>query len=138
MITLNYLWCYYYVTTLLSAIVPPENSVLIHDHAAQFNLNYIAYGIKCIKTTVKAPNINAFAELFIGSVRREALDYYLLISEKQIMRILQEYIDYYNSKRPHQGIDKSVPMGYKAQLHGRVQKLPILDGLCNHYMRSVA
>ena len=40
--------------------------------------------------------MNAFAECFIGSVRREVLDYYLLISKKQIMRILQEYIDYYN------------------------------------------
>jgi transposase InsO family protein len=111
---------------------------MIHDHAAQFNLNYIAYGIKGIKTSVKAPNMNALAERFIGSVRREALDYYLLISEKQIMRILQEYIDYYNSKRPHQGIDQRVPMGYKPQLHGRVQKFPILDGLCNHYVRSAA
>ena len=57
--------------------------------------------------------MNALAERFIGSVRREALDYYLLISEKQIMSILHEYIDYYNSKRPHQGIDQRVPMGYK-------------------------
>jgi transposase InsO family protein len=111
---------------------------MIHDHAAQFNLNYIAYGIKGIKTSVKAPNMNALAERFIGSVRREALDYYLLISEKQIMRILQEYIDYYNSKRLHQVIDQRVPMGYKPQLHGRVQKFPILDGLCNHYVRSAA
>ena len=50
-------------------VVPPENSVLIHDHAAQFNLNYIAYGIKGIKTSVKAPNMNTFAERFNGSVR---------------------------------------------------------------------
>lgn len=111
---------------------------MIHDHAAQFNLNYIAYGIKGIKTSVKGPNMNALAERFVGSVRREALDYYLLISEKQVVNILHEYIDYYNSKRPHQGIEQRVPMGYKPQLHGRVQKLPILGGLCNHYVRSAA
>jgi len=111
---------------------------MIHDHAAQFNLNNIAYGIEGIKTSVRAPNMNALAERFIGSVRREALDYYLLIIEKQVMRILQEYIDYYNSKRPHQGIDQMVPMGYRPQLHGRVRKFPILDGLCNHYVRSAA
>ncbi len=111
---------------------------MIHDHAAQFNLNYIAYGIKGIKTSVKAPNMNALAERFIGSVRREALNYYLLISEKQIMRILQEYLDYYNSKRPHQGIDQRVPKGYHPQLHGKVLKFPILGGLCNHYVRSAA
>ena len=79
--------------------------------------------------------MNALAERFVGSVRREALDYYLLISEKQIMRLL---IEYYNSKLPHQGIDQKVPKGYNPQLHGKVLKFPILGGLCNHYWRSVA
>jgi len=111
---------------------------MIHDQAAQFNLNYIDYGIKGIKTSVKTPNMNALAERFIGSVRRESLDYYLLINEKQIKRILHEYINYYNSKRPHQGIDQRIPNGYKSQLHGKVQKSPILSGLCNHYYRSAA
>jgi transposase InsO family protein len=82
--------------------------------------------------------MNALAERFVGSVRREALDYYLLISEKQIVNILHEYIDYYNSKRPHQGIEQRVPLGYKPQFNGRVRKLPILGGLCNHYVRSAA
>ena len=81
-------------------------------------------------------SIYAMAERFIRSVRREALDYYFLISEKQVTRILQEYLEYYNSKRPHQGIAQSVPIGYKPQLHGRVHKIPILGDLCNHYIRS--
>jgi transposase InsO family protein len=111
---------------------------MIHDNAAQFNLNYIDYWIKGIKTSVKAPNMNALAERFVGSVRQEALDYYLLISEKQIECILDEYINYYNSKRPHQGIDQKVPGRYKPQLYGKVQKLPILGGLHHHYVRSAA
>ena len=111
---------------------------MIHDNAAQFNLNYLAYGIKEIRTSVKAPNMNAIAERFIGSVRREALDYFLLISEQQILNILQEYIDYYNSKRPHQGLGQQVPEGYKPQRHGKVRKTPILGGLCNHYDRIAA
>ena len=111
---------------------------MIHDHAAPFNLDYISYGMKGIRTSVKAPNMNALAERFIGSVRREALDYYLLMSEKQIMRILLEYIDYYNSRRPHQGLNQRVPMGYKPMIYGKVLKFPILGGLCNHYVRSAA
>jgi len=87
---------------------------------------------------VNAPNMNAIAERFVGSVRRETLDYYLLISETQIMRILRGFIDYYNSKRPHQGIDQQVPNGYNPQIYGRVFKIPILGGLCHHYFRRAA
>jgi putative transposase len=111
---------------------------LIHDGAAQFDLNYPAYGIKGIKISVNAPNMNAIAERFVGSVRREALDYYIFLSEKQIVNILREYIDYFNSKRPHQGIDQQIPMGYKPQIYGGVFKMPILSGLCHHYFRKAA
>ncbi len=40
---------------------------MIHDHAAQFNINYIDYGIKSITTYVEAPNMNAIVERFVGS-----------------------------------------------------------------------
>jgi putative transposase len=83
-------------------------------------------------------NMSSIAERFVGSVRRDALDYYLLINEKQIMKILREYIEYYNSKRPHQGIDQSIPMGYIPLIQGKVKKIPVLRGLCNHYIRSAA
>jgi transposase InsO family protein len=111
---------------------------MIHDHAAQFNINYLDYGIKSIKTSVEAPNMNAIAERFVGSVRREALDFYILINEKQVQKILDEYIYYYNSKRPHQGIDQRIPRKYQPHLNGKVQKLPILGGLHHHYFRRAA
>jgi putative transposase len=111
---------------------------MIYDNAAQFKLNFLDYGIEGIRTSVQAPNMNSIAERFVGSVRREAFDYYLLINEKQVKKILREYIEYYNSKRPHQGIDQSIPMGYRPLIHGRVTKIPILGGLCYHNMRSAA
>ena len=82
--------------------------------------------------------MNSIAERFVGSVRREALDYHLLINERQIRKILSEYIEYYNTKRPHQGINQSIPMGYIPLTHGKIKKIPILGGLCNHYFRSAA
>jgi len=107
-------------------------------HAAQFNINYIEYRIKSIRTSVEAPNMNALAERFVGSVRREVLDFYILINEKQVQKILDEYINYYNSKRPHQGINQKIPRKYKPHLYGKVQKLPILGGLHHQYFRSAA
>ena len=66
---------------------------MIYDRAPQFNHDYFAYGITGVKTSIQAPNMNAIAERFVGSIRREALDYFLLINEKQIMNILKEYIE---------------------------------------------
>ena len=67
---------------------------LIHDRAAQFNFNYSTYSLKEIRISINAPNMNALADRFVGSVRLEALDYYLFFSEMQILHVLQEYIGY--------------------------------------------
>ena len=71
-----------------------ENSLddmvyMIHDNAAQFKLHYLNYNIMSVRTAVKAPNMNSIAERFVGTIRREALDYFLLIGEKQIFKIVQ-------------------------------------------------
>jgi len=124
-------------------IIELENSLnciiyLIHDNARQFNLNFLDYGIKEIKTSVNAPNMNAIAERFVGSARRDALDYFLLFNEKQIRNILKDYIYYYNDLRPHQGIDQQVPKGYSPQEKGDIRKKNILGGLHHHYFRDAA
>ncbi len=111
---------------------------MIHDNAPQLHFNYLDYQIKDIRTSTEAPNMNAIAERFIRSIRQEALDYFLLIGERQIYSIIKSYIDYYNSKRPHQGIDQDIPNGYAPQSSGRVYKIPIMSGLCHHYQRKAA
>ncbi len=78
--------------------------------------------------------MNAFAERFIGSARREAFDWFIIFNETQIRNILVEYIGYYNEKRPHQGIAQKVPGGYTPQKQGKVITYPILSGL-HHYER---
>jgi len=52
--------------------------------------------------------MNAIAERFVRSIKNGDLDNYLLISHKQITKIIKEYIEYYNYLRPHQGI-RSIP-----------------------------
>jgi transposase InsO family protein len=116
-----------------------KNSVyIIHDNAAQFHLNFLHFGLKDIGISVNAPNMNSYAERFVGSVRREALNFFLLLSEKQIRGILTEYIEYYNALRPHQGIDQNIPQGYKPQYSKKVRKIPILGGICYHYESHAA
>jgi len=124
-------------------IIEFENEIgtivyLIHDNASQFNLNYLSYSIKGVCTSVKTPVMNAIAERFVGSARREALDYFIIINQNQIKNILNEYIDYYNTMRSHQGIDQQIPKEYIPQKNGKVVKMPILSGLHHHYYRKAA
>ena len=82
--------------------------------------------------------MNSICERFVGSARREALDYFLLFNERQIRNILKNYISYYNNFRPHQGIDQQVPKGYSAQANGIIRSESILGGLHHHYYRVAA
>ena len=82
--------------------------------------------------------MNAIAERFIGSIRREALDYFIIFNKDQVKNILTEYIHYYNSRRPHQGIDQHIPKEYLPQKRGKILKMPILSGLHHHYFREAA
>lgn len=96
------------------------------------------YGIQGIAISVGAPDMNAIAERFIGSVRRDALDHFLIMSRNQLKAILTEYIEYYNSKRPHQGLEQHVPQNYSPQDVGEIEREPVLSGLHHHYFRKAA
>ncbi len=111
---------------------------LIHDRTGEFWLNYDDYGINGIKTSVNAPNMNSIAERFIDSVRREILDHYIIINQNQLYSILKEYIEYYNAKRPHQGIEQRIPNGHTCRNSGIIKSNPILFGLNYDYYRKAS
>jgi transposase InsO family protein len=114
----------------------PETKYLIHDNAPQFTMiDYQNYGINGVNTSVAAPNMNAFTERVIGTIRREALDHFLLFSERQTRKVVSEYIEYDNRFRPHPGIE-CIPAGRKSTGDGKILKLPNLSGLQHNYYRS--
>jgi len=81
---------------------------LIRDNddkfAPEFDNVAKACGTKVLRAPIRAPLANAFCERFIGSVRRECLDYIIIISELQMAKRLAKYCKYCNESRPHQGI----------------------------------
>jgi len=104
-----------------------------------FNIDLLAYNLVAVKTRVEAPNMNSIMERFFGSVRREALDNFLLIDRGQVLRILEEYIAFYNGKRPHQGIQQQIPKpGEAERMVGPIRKSAVLGGLHHHYFRQAA
>jgi putative transposase len=58
--------------------------------------------VQVICTPVRAPNANAVAERWVGTVRRECLDQLLLVGSRQLVRVLRVYVEHYNRRRPPQ------------------------------------
>lgn len=96
-------------------------------------------GIEILKTPIRAPKANAICERFCGSVRRELLDRLFILSERQLYRVLKEYIAYFNRARPHQGNAQRLPVPpCEAPLtegEGKIVSIKVLGGLHHSYQR---
>lgn len=83
----------------------PSIKSLIHDRdkkfSASFDTVFKSEGIESILTPYQTPNANAFTERWIRSVREECLDHVLILNEAHLQRVLEEYINYFNTRRPH-------------------------------------
>jgi putative transposase len=94
--------------------------------------------IKILKTPVQAPRANAICERFLRSVRQACLEQLLILNEKQLQRVLNAYVVYFNQARPHQGIGQEIPERLRlvpsAQEAGKkVIALPVMGGLHHDY-----
>ncbi len=109
-----------------------EPKTLIFDNTPQFtSIDYSWYDIEGVNISTAAPNMNSHVERLVGTIRREALDHFLLFSEKQIKKIVSEFVCYYNNQRMHQGIDK-IPDAEIEKCSGNIRKLPVLSDLHHH------
>ena len=117
---------------------------LIHDRDTKFtttfNTVFSSEDVTIIRTPVRAPNANAFAERWVRSVREECLDRLLIFGEGHLHRVLTEYVGYYNQARPHQGIDQQcpVPLPRSTAGAGPIERRDILGGVLHDYYRRAA
>jgi putative transposase len=118
---------------------------LLRDNDRKFGSSFARVattsGIKVLRTPYRTPRANAICERFLGSVRRECLDHFLVWHEKQFYRLLKAYVVYFNQARPHQGIKQQIPVPPEpsAPLHDssdRVISVPVLGGLHHDYQRA--
>jgi putative transposase len=118
---------------------------LIRDNDGKFGVTFDRVAktshIEMLKTPYSAPRANAICERFLGSVRRECLDHLLILHEKQLQRVLNAYVMYFNRARPHQGIKQHIPEPPTKPLPpdptgGKILSFPVLGGLHHDYRRS--
>ena len=102
-----------------------------------FDTIFRSEGIKVIRTPVRAPNANAYAERWVRTVREECLDHLLILNQAHLRRVLKTYVEYYNEARPHQGIGQRIPIAPEQSTHtGPVEHRKVLGGIINDYYRS--
>ena len=116
---------------------------LIRDRDAKFGAAFDSVftdiGARVIKTPVRAPRVNAFAERFVGTVRRECLDHLLIVGERHLRGVLTDWQAHYNDHRPHQGRQQQAPNDQPdrvVKLAAPIQRRPVLGGLINEYHRA--
>lgn len=95
-------------------------------------------GIEQLRTAYHCPWQNAYVERLIGSVRRECLDYAIVLNESHLKRLLAEYFNYFNRHRAHQGLECDAPAGRTREPPelGEVVATPFLGGLHHRYSRA--
>jgi transposase InsO family protein len=113
---------------------------LVRDRDDKFGTAFDALaratGIRMVRTAVRAPNMNAICERFLGSLRRECLDHLLVLDDRHFRRVVAEYVRYHNAARPHQGLEQRTPIPAKHPTEGSILALPVLGGLHHDYRRA--
>jgi putative transposase len=118
-----------------------QPSIVVHDRdrkfAGSFDRIFESGGARVILTPLMAPRANAHVERWIGSCRRECLDWMLIASEGHLRRVLKEYVLHYNDERPHRSRDLRPPSSRGDPTCRRqgdtIKKRQRLGGLLSHY-----
>jgi hypothetical protein len=119
---------------------------LVHDRdaifAAAVDDALRSMSLQVLRTPVRAPQANAHCERFIGTVRRECLDWVIPLNEAHLRQVLAEWIAHYNPERPHSALGPGVPdqptrqatpTGHRLTPGHRVVAHPRLGGLHRDY-----
>ena len=116
---------------------------LVRDRDTKFTASFDevfgSEGTKVIKTPVRSPRANAFAERFVGTARRECLDRLLIFNRRHLEQVLTEYIGHYNEHRPHRSLGQRSPQQETEPVPmslvdpGRLRRRTRLGGLVHEY-----
>jgi len=109
-------------------------------YGSYFDRRVAGLAIEQVLTAPRSPWQNPFVERLIGSIRRECLDHMIILGERNLRRILRDYLDYYHSSRTHLSLEKDAPDSRPVEppAMGQVVAIPKVGGLHHRYTRLAA
>ena len=114
---------------------------VIHDRDPLFTREFgqilKAVGIQVVKTPKRSPNLNAYAERFVWSIKHECLNRMIIFGERHLRHVIGEYMCHYHCELPHQGLGNRMIDPF-AQGQSEIVAHERLGGLLKSYRRQVA
>jgi len=113
-----------------------RNRYLIHDRDPLYSQS----GIAPVKLPPSSPNLNAFAERFVRSIKEACLDKMIFFGEDSLRTAVSEYIAHYHAERNHQGLGNRliIPLPSTGDTTGSIKRTERLGGMLRYYYRDAA
>jgi putative transposase len=119
---------------------------LLRDHDTKFTRGFDevfrSEGAQVLRTPIRAPKANAHAERWVQTVRRECLDWTLVLGRRHLLRLLRGYVRHYNQQRPHRSLGLAVPEARERRSPQvnppAVRCRDVLGGLIHEYHEAAA
>ena len=114
-----------------------SKKLLIRDGDSKFPKEFDALFKPCNtevkKIPFRSPNLNPYAEGFVGTIKRECLNHFFVFGEDHLKYLIREYVDHYDTKRPHSRMNNE-PLEYKPRkTEGKIKCQSRLGGMIKHY-----
>ena len=121
-----------------------DTRTLIHDRDPLFTQDFTeilaAAGVKTVKLPARSPNLNAYAERFVRSIKHECLRRVIPLGEQHLRQIVTEYVEHYHLERNHQGLGNELIEAPPANSNGgrTIRCRERLGGTLRYYYRDAA
>jgi transposase InsO family protein len=121
---------------------PPQTRYLIHDRdplfTEQFSRILEDSGVRPVKLPARSPNLNAYAERFVRSIKSECLVQIIPLGERHLRRSISEYVEHYHQERNHQGLgNELIERSFEHRANGgAVECRERLGGVPRYYRRA--
>ena len=117
-----------------------DKSLLIRDRDKKFSKEFDELfndsGFYVQRNPFMSPNMNSYAESWVGTIKRECLNHFIVFGERHLRYLISEYVTHYNTTRPHSSMG-NIPLEFRPnKISGEIKSQAKLGGLIRHYYRG--